>query len=117
MTAQREVRLEDLLGKTVRNQYGRAIGCIEDLRVEPDGEDYLVTEFLIGPLERLRRLLAFMGQVPTFRALGLGRERQVRPMPWHWIDLSDPERPVLRVEGGKDGKDGKDGKEGKGGRI
>ena len=90
MAQQRAVRFEDLVGQTVRNQYGRAIGRIEDARIEPDGEDYLVTEFLIGPLERLRRLLAFMGQVPTFRALGLGRERQVRLMPWHWIDLSDP---------------------------
>jgi sporulation protein YlmC with PRC-barrel domain len=107
MTAQREVRLEDLLGKTVRNQHGRAIGCIEDVRVEPDGEDYLVTQFLIGPLEWLPRLLAFIGQLPTFRALGLGREPRVRPIPWHWIDLSDPERPILAAEGEKDGKGGK----------
>jgi sporulation protein YlmC with PRC-barrel domain len=107
--AQRAVRFEDLLGKTVRNQYGRAIGCIEDARIEPDGDDYLVKEFLIGPLERLPRLLTFMGQLPTFRALGLGRKSRVRAIPWHWIDLSDPERPVLTAEGGKDGKDGKDG--------
>jgi sporulation protein YlmC with PRC-barrel domain len=104
-----KIRLEDLLGKTVRNQYGRAIGRIEEARVEPDGEDYLVTHFLIGPLEPWPRLLAFIGELPTLRALGLGSPRKLRQMPWHWIDLSDPERPRL----GKDGKDGKDGKEGK----
>jgi sporulation protein YlmC with PRC-barrel domain len=107
MTAQRAVRFEDLVGKTVRNRFGRAIGCIEDVRIEPDGEDYLVTEFLIGPLDRLPRLLAFMGQLPTFRMLGLGRTPQLRPMPWHWIDLSDPELPVLSAEGGKDEKGGR----------
>jgi sporulation protein YlmC with PRC-barrel domain len=93
--AHREVRFEDLLGKMVRNQYGRPIGRIEDARIEPEGEDYLVKEFLIGPLGRLPRLLAFMGQLPTLRAWGLGRKSQVRPIPWHWLDLSDPARPVL----------------------
>jgi sporulation protein YlmC with PRC-barrel domain len=93
--AQRAVRFEDLLGRTVRNQYGRAIGRIEDARIEPEGEDYLVKEYLIGPLEWLPRLLAFMGELPTLRALGLGRKSQLRPVPWHWMDLSDPVRPVL----------------------
>jgi sporulation protein YlmC with PRC-barrel domain len=100
--AQRAVKFEDLLGKTVRNQYGRAIGQIEDARIEPEGEDYLIKEFLIGPLEWLPRLLAFMGELPTLRALGLGRKAQLRPIPWHWMDLSDPERPVLTAEDGKD---------------
>jgi hypothetical protein len=91
----RELRVEDLIGKVVRNDFGRAVARIEDLRVEPDGEDYLVTEFLLGPLERLSRLLAFAGQLPTFRALGLGRRSQLRPIHWQWLDLSDPERPRL----------------------
>jgi hypothetical protein len=90
-----ELRLEDLLGKVVRNDLGRAIARIKDLWVEPDGKDYVVTKFLLGPLERLPRLLAFAGQVPTFRTLGLGREPQVRSIPWYWLDLSDPERPRL----------------------
>jgi sporulation protein YlmC with PRC-barrel domain len=111
--AQHAVKFEDLLGKTVRNHYGRAIGRIEDARIEPEGEDYLVKEFLIGPLEWLPRLLAFMGELPTLRALGLGRESQPRPIPWQWMDLSDPARPVLTEEERKDGKGGNDGKDGK----
>src|SRR6266850_352964 len=90
-----EIRFEDLLGKTVRNSYGRAIGRIEEARVEPAGEDYLVTHFLIGPLELWPRLLAFMGELPTLRALGMGFPRKLRPVPWHWLDVSDPERPSL----------------------
>jgi hypothetical protein len=79
----------------VRSPPGRPIGRIEDVRVEPDGDDYLVTAFLLGPLELLPRLLAFAGELPTFRALGIGRQRRLRPMPWHWMDLTDPERPRL----------------------
>jgi hypothetical protein len=106
---QGEIRFEDLLGKTVRNPYGRAIGRIKEARVEPAGEDYLVTQFLIGPLQLWPRLLAFMGELPALRALGLGSQRKFRPVPWHWIDLSDPERPRLVGKDGKDGKDGNDG--------
>jgi sporulation protein YlmC with PRC-barrel domain len=91
----RELRFENLIGKTVRNSYGRAIGKIEEARVEPDGEDYLVSHFLVGPLERMPRIKAFLGELPTFRALGLGAARDLRPLPWHWFDLSEPERPVL----------------------
>jgi sporulation protein YlmC with PRC-barrel domain len=94
-----EIRFEDLIGRVVQNEHGRPIGRIEDLRVEPDGEDYLVTDFLLGPLEWFARLLAFAGQVPTLRVLGIGRERRIRAIPWHWMDLSDPERPVLTAEG------------------
>jgi hypothetical protein len=79
----------------VRNQYGRPIGRIEDLRVEPDGEDYLVTEFLMGPLELLPRLRAFVGELPILRTLGIGQEARLRRIPWRWIDLSNPEQPRL----------------------
>jgi sporulation protein YlmC with PRC-barrel domain len=98
-----ELRFEDLTGKTVRNSHGRPIGRIQDVRVEPDGEDYLVTHFLLGPLERLPRLMALLGELPTLRALGIGHKRELRPLPWDWFDLSDPERPVLR-EGEKGGR-------------
>lgn len=95
MSAPREVRFEDLVGRVVRNPRGRAIGRIEELRVEPDNGDYRVTEYVIGALERLPRLLGFLGQLPTFRALGVGRTLRRRRIPWHWIDLSDPMHPVL----------------------
>jgi hypothetical protein len=89
------LRFEDLVGAVVRNSYGRPIGRIEDATMEPEGEDYLITHFLIGPLGRITRLRAFLGELPTLRAIGLGHERDLRPLPWHWFDLSDPERPVL----------------------
>jgi hypothetical protein len=107
-----ELRFEDLIGKTVRNSYGRPIGRIEDARIRPDGEDYRITHFLLGPLGRMHRVMAFFGELPTLRALGIGHNRHLRPLPWYWLDLSDPERPVLTAEGGKAGKGGNDGKDG-----
>ncbi|HEX5575213.1 MAG TPA: hypothetical protein VFX42_05015, partial [Gemmatimonadales bacterium] len=73
-------------------------GQIEDATMEPDGEDYLVTHFLVGPLGRMARFRAFLAELPTVRSLGIGKERDLRPLPWHWFDLTDPERPVLTSE-------------------
>jgi sporulation protein YlmC with PRC-barrel domain len=89
------LRFEHLVGKRVRNPHGRVIGRIEEARMEPEGEEYVITHFLIGPAERLARLRAFLGELPTLRSLGIGKKRDLRPFPWHWIDLTDPERPVL----------------------
>jgi hypothetical protein len=89
------VKFEDLVGRVVRNAHGRPIGRIEDARMEPDGDEYLISHFMIGPLGRVTRIRAFLGELPTLRALGIGNERDLRPFPWHWFDLSDPVRPVL----------------------
>jgi sporulation protein YlmC with PRC-barrel domain len=89
------VRFEDLTGKLVRNPHGRVIGQIEEARIEPHGDEYVITHFLIGPAERLARLRAFLGELPTLRRLRLGKERDLRPFPWHWFDWSDPDRPRL----------------------
>jgi|SRR3954449_4297274 sporulation protein YlmC with PRC-barrel domain len=92
------LKFEELVGRVVRNSYGRPIGRIEDARMEPNGQDYLITHFLIGPLGRVARMRAFLGELPTLRNLGLGKERELRPLPWDWFDLSDPQRPVLTTE-------------------
>ena len=89
------VRFEHLMGKPVRNPHGRVIGRIEDARIEPEGEDYVITHFLIGPADRLAQIRAFLGELPTLRSVGIGKERDLRPFPWHWVDLTDPERPAL----------------------
>ena len=94
------VRFEKLIGKPVRNPHGRIIGRIEDARIEPDAEDYVVTHFMIGPAERLARLRAFLGELPPLRGLGIGNKRDLRPFPWEWFDWSDPERPCLTAESG-----------------
>jgi sporulation protein YlmC with PRC-barrel domain len=89
----REIRVEELLGRVVRTEAGRPVGLIEDLRVEPDGEDYVVREVILGELGWRARLYAMVAQLPTLRALGLPGGYRTRAIPWHWLDLSDPHRP------------------------
>jgi sporulation protein YlmC with PRC-barrel domain len=96
MSARREVRLERLLGKLVVDAAGIPFGRIEDVVAQPDGDEYLVTHALIGPESRLARMLTFAHQLPTLRALGLGRKPRLRRVPWSWLDLEDVERPRLR---------------------
>jgi sporulation protein YlmC with PRC-barrel domain len=94
--SRREVRLERLLGRLVMDAAGRAVGRIEDVEAEPRGEAYAVTYAVLGPEGQLARLLGFAHQLPTLRALGLGRPARTRRVPWAWIDFSDPMHPRLR---------------------
>jgi hypothetical protein len=43
-------------------------------------------------------MVALGYQLPTFRALRLGRKPRTRRLPWTWLDLTDPEHPRLRAE-------------------
>jgi hypothetical protein len=94
----REVRLELLLGRVVRSPGGRPVGRIEDMRVQPEGDDYVVHEIILGELGLLAKIIGVAAQLPTFRALGLGRRYRTRAIPWNWLDLSDPERPRFRSD-------------------
>jgi hypothetical protein len=87
----------------VRSPAGRPVGRIDDIRAEPHGVEYLVSEILVGELGLVPRLVRVAQQLPTFRALGLGRRYRQRAIPWHWLDLTDPERPRFRA--GKGGID------------
>jgi hypothetical protein len=92
----REVRVEDLLGRVVRTAAGRAVGRIEDLRAEPEGDDYVVREIVLGELGLRPRLFGVAAQLPTLQAIGLGRRYRTRAIPSEWLDFSDPERPRFR---------------------
>ena len=94
--ANREVRVEELLGRVVRTAAGRPVGRIEDLRAEPDGDDYVLREIVLSELGVRARLFGMAAQLPTLQALGLARRYRTRAIPWHWFDLSDPERPRFR---------------------
>ena len=95
MTATASLRLERLMGRRLVDAQGHAVGCIEDVVAEPVGDEYLVTHVVVTSAKRLGQLLGFMHQIPTLRALGLGRRPRVRRIPWTWLDLSDPDRPRL----------------------
>jgi sporulation protein YlmC with PRC-barrel domain len=98
MTRHRGLRLERLLGRQVVDHLGTPVGRIEEVESEADGEVYRITHVILGPEGRIARLFAFGYQLPTLRALGLGRKPRTRRLPWAWLDLGDPEHPRLRQE-------------------
>jgi hypothetical protein len=95
MTASTSLRLERLLGRRLVDALDHEVGAIDDVVAEPAGDDYLITHVVITAASPLARVLGFMHQLPTLRALGLGQRPRVRRIPWSWLDLSDPDRPRL----------------------
>lgn len=84
-----EVRLERLLGRKVVDRQGRSVGRLEEVRVERKGEDYVVSEYLIGTTALVERLSLGGVQRHEGRVTGGYLAR------WDQIDLSDPFTPRL----------------------
>jgi sporulation protein YlmC with PRC-barrel domain len=101
MGTARELRVEELLGRIVRTAAGRPVGRIEDITAEPEGEDYVVREVILGDVGLRARLFALAAQLPTFQSLGLGGPYRTRAIPWHWLDFSDPSKPRFVQPGEK----------------
>lgn len=89
----REVPLERLLGRHVRDVDGASLGRLEEIVAEHEGETLVVRAFLVGRhalAERLGggRLARALARLVT---RGHGYESMV--VPWDAMDLRDPERP------------------------
>lgn len=87
MRRRRLVRVEDLVGRPVRDGGGRVVGRIEDVRVERRGEAYEVVEYRLGAgalLERFALVRRWFGRRP---AMLVAR--------WDQIDVGRPESPRL----------------------
>ena len=83
----RFVRLEDLLGRSVTAEDGRRVGRIEEVRVEKHGDDYEISEFLLGAGALLERL-------SIIHRL-LGRQPRTYIAQWDQVDITRPEHPRL----------------------
>ena len=86
-----ELRVEELVGRRVRDRDGHVVGRLQELRATREGNHWAVTEFDIGPSALLERL--------SSRHLGIiwpGRVRGYRAR-WDQVDLDDPEHPTLTV--------------------
>ncbi|HEX8944767.1 MAG TPA: hypothetical protein VF785_16625 [Gemmatimonadaceae bacterium] len=91
----RELHVEQLLGKRVRDADGRVVGRLEEFHVEVIDGDYAVTEFLIGPEAALQRIGVFLTQLPFFQLIPLSKREYC--VSWILMDLSDPEHPRVRA--------------------
>lgn len=85
----REVHLELLLGRRVRDSRGRAAGRIEEVLADREDLDCVVREFHLGPHALVERL-----SLPLVRFFR-GRSHGLRPVPWDRLDLTDPAQPRL----------------------
>ncbi|BAY10656.1 hypothetical protein [Calothrix sp. NIES-2098] len=94
--ANNEIHLELLLGKQVLDSNGKAIGRIEEVRAEKQGEEWLVQEYLIGYAAILERLSAWTIGLGILHLLGARKIYGGHKVPWDKLDLSNPDKPRLR---------------------
>ena len=85
------IHFEHLLGREVRDPEGKRVGRILAVSTRRDGEDCVVHEYLLGTAALLTRL-----GISAQRLVGMKIRRKPLCVPWDLLDLSDPERPVLR---------------------
>ena len=86
------VRLEDFVGKPVRDADGRKIGHLHDVRAERSGGELVVVDYLVGPAAFLERFsIAGMAR----GALGIFGLRSARGyvVAARDMDLSTPGEP------------------------
>ena len=90
----REVHVERLLGRRVRDFNGAVVGRLEELRCETVGGETVVVEIHIGPAALGERFGGFLFQLPFLRYLPF--ERWEYRVPWDQVDLGDLDHPRLR---------------------
>jgi hypothetical protein len=95
----RTIRLCDLLGRTVRDVEGNAVGRIEELDAEidlhGDGNDYVVTSVRVGRFGALDAIAAGRFAQHLVRRVARLVGYECYDVPWDWLDFSDPSRPRL----------------------
>jgi sporulation protein YlmC with PRC-barrel domain len=93
----REILLNDLVGRTVHDVDGRAVGRIQELHAEIElhehGNDYVVREFHIGIFGAFEALAGTRFTRMVMHRLSRFSGYRTYSVPWEQMDLSDPERP------------------------
>ena len=92
-----DIKVELLVGTKVRDLDGRRVGRIEEIRVERQEEALLVEAYLIGASALIERLSARTLVRPIRRLLRARHIYSVYKVLWQDMDLTDPERPVVRI--------------------
>ncbi|HEY4642608.1 MAG TPA: hypothetical protein VII75_14785 [Thermoanaerobaculia bacterium] len=91
-----EVKLELLLGTRVLDVNGQRVGRIEEVLADRDGDELLVTHYLVGRYALFERFSIYHVGIGLFRYLGShAYSADPHRIPWEKMDLSDPEHPRL----------------------
>jgi sporulation protein YlmC with PRC-barrel domain len=88
--AVKTIHLELLLGRRVLDGEGKSIGRIEEIRAESKGDDFVVTEYHVGPPAMLERLSASAIGGAILEFLRLRDRGKGRLIPWDKLDVTDP---------------------------
>jgi sporulation protein YlmC with PRC-barrel domain len=83
----REVKVERLVGRIVRDAGGHRVGRLSEIVAKKDGDEFVVTGYIVGPVAWVHRF-AVTGLGLRMRGLG-----QVYRVEWDQMDLSDPRQP------------------------
>jgi hypothetical protein len=91
----REVKVEQLVGRIVRDAAGHRVGRLCEIVARKDGAGFVVSGYIVGPVAWIHRFaVAGLG----LRMRGLGRVYRVA---WDQMDLSDPLKPRLSCARGE----------------
>jgi hypothetical protein len=88
-----EVHVERMIGKHVRDTSDQVVGRIEEIRADIVDGETVVTEWHIGPAALIERMGGAALKLPLLTWLPI--ERFVYRIPWHLLDLSQPDRPRI----------------------
>ena len=86
-----QVRVQELVGRRVRDGDGKVVGRIESIRATWRGKECYVEAFELGTAALLTRL-----GLSAASLVGWPAAREPLRIPWQQMDLSDPEKPRLR---------------------
>lgn len=91
--------LSDLVGRPVHDVDGRRLGRLEELRAEvqlcADGVDYVVVEYHVGAYGALEAMGGSHFARHFARLFASVIDYRRYRVPWEWMDLADPRRPVV----------------------
>ena len=93
-----ELNVERLLGTKVRDREGKVLGRIEEIRAERRDDALYVEAYMVGASAVVERLSAWTLITPIKKMLRSHDIVSVLEVPWGALDLSDPKKPVLRVD-------------------
>ena len=96
MKRRRRIRLEQLLGRKVKDPTGRAAGRIEEVLADWDGRTWTVQAYLLGRGGLADRLSIAGLSGFLVDTLGGHGNPTTRKVPWNQLDLTDPHHPRLR---------------------
>jgi hypothetical protein len=89
------VALERTVGRQVRDAAGQKIGHLHEVRARREGDDLVVVDYIVGEAGLVERFsIASYGRAAV-RLFGIGHGGGYC-IPWHEMDLSDPEKPVCK---------------------